>query len=216
MSVALLQQQAGPRVLGGTVLGIDVANYQGDLYDELAMFPDVRHVVVRIGLSVEPADLDRIARRQVAQARESGRTVGFYFWCYRNVPSARSVVEAVNFIRSVHATTPVLWLDLETYMEGTAAYDPGPDALWLRDAVSMAGALRQRVGLYSGLWWIDEYFPGGQRAFREFAHLPIWLAQYDGLPTLDNVRLPLGWTVAHGKQYSGSPVDRNVFRRDVT
>ncbi len=196
------------------VHAIDVSNYNGDLADEFAAHPEAELVVVRIGLKCEPPSLRDIARAQVQQSVEAGKRVAFYVWGYRSYDPQSTRGEALDFMVSLpQPDMPMLWLDCETYTDRRGnVLDPGPDAVWIR--AFLAGLTR--VGIYTGRWWIEGYFPGGEGAFSEFSDRRLWLAQYDDDPNLDTVILPQGFTSAAGKQYSGDPVDLNVFRREFT
>jgi hypothetical protein len=207
---------APPAPLTGTVLGIDISNHNGELWDEFAAYPDHEHVIVRIPLSVEPAWLYVVAVQQCRQVLAEGRTLGFYVWPYLNVSPLLTIREAVTFARANGFRMPVLWIDEETYHG--ASFDPGPDAPWLRSAFAECDRLGVRSGHYSAAWWVDGYFPGGFPAFAEFNARPVWVADYNGIPTLDavgSVWARYGFQVV-GHQYRGSPVDLDVFDRSVT
>jgi hypothetical protein len=190
------------------VPAIDVSSHQPrDLRHLIREFRPA-HVITKLYLPEESIPQAH-TRAQLDSAQAAGCTVGGYVWCYRSLDPAKTVRDAVGLARSCGVELPVLWLDCETY-EGST-FDPGPDAAWLRAAVAQAERLGVRPGIYTGHWWVRDHFPGGAAAFADFNQLPLWLADYDGLPAL-NFRRPFsGFTRLHGKQYSADGLDLNVF-----
>ncbi|MGE3911802.1 MAG: GH25 family lysozyme, partial [Chloroflexota bacterium] len=155
-------------------------------------------------------------RAQIASARAAGCTIGGYVWCYRDLDPRKTVRDAVTLARSSGVTLPILWLDCETYTSNGTVHDPGPDGAWLQKAISEAAGLGSPVGIYTAGWWWREFMDNT----RDFAEVPLWLAQYDGIPQVDVVSLFGGWLRASGKQWAvklpdGGELDRNVFLGQV-
>jgi GH25 family lysozyme M1 (1,4-beta-N-acetylmuramidase) len=192
------------------IRGIDVSSHQPrDLAAILAEY-EVQHVVVKAYLPVEIIGQD-YTRAQVASAQQNDCSVGFYVWAYRSVDPRATVRWGAELARSCGVEPAVLWIDCETYQG--RSFDPGPDGPWLRAAIDEAQLVGMPLGIYTGWWWIDGYYPGGVAAFAEFSHLPLWVADYDGDPDLANVWSGWardGWRVL-GKQYRGSPIDLDTF-----
>jgi GH25 family lysozyme M1 (1,4-beta-N-acetylmuramidase) len=143
---------------------------------------------------------------QIESARANGCTVGGYLWLYTSDDPRRQVREAVALAERARLRLPVLWLDVEPYLDGSL-----PSVAQIREAVDECRRLRVSPGIYTGAWvW------GRLGDTTEFASLPLWVAQYDGRSSLEEVRLFGGWSAAAGKQYADQPLDRDVFGEEVT
>ncbi len=192
------------------VSALDVSNYN-DLASDLARFPGTRGVVVRAPLSVEPLALRRIALEQIELLRERNLLIAMYVWGYRDVDPIKTIQDVVDFCASINLVLPMLWLDLETYGDS-----PGPDFAWIKRFTDHCKALGIPTGLYTGRWWVEGYFAGSWSTFSHFNDLPVWVAQYDDVETLD---VHPAWTregfTVWGKQFSGTPIDRDVFLPDA-
>jgi hypothetical protein len=193
------------------VSAIDVSSHQSRDLRSIIEAHRPTHVVVKLYLPEESISQDH-TRAQIVSARAAGCTVGGYVWCYRDLDPRKTVRDAVTLARSSGVSLPILWLDCETYNVNNEVRDPGPDALWLRAAVAEAQALGVRVGLYTAAWWWREFMDNT----REFAELPLWLAEFDNKADIEDVNLFGGWTRASGKQWSvklpgGGELDRDVF-----
>ena len=198
-----------------TATALDVSSHQprdlGGLVEQF--WPE--HIVVKGYLPIESIPQDH-TRAQVQSARDNGCTVGMYVWCYRSADPVGTIVSILELCESMNLVLPILWLDLETYTDRDGnVIDPGPDAPWLRKAFEACDSVGMKAGIYTGLWWIRGHFPGGELAFSEFAERPIWLSDYDGQANLDTP-LPYGFAEVSGKQWTSTPVDRNVFLRKYT
>jgi hypothetical protein len=142
---------------------------------------------------------------QMASAKANGCTVGGYMWCYKDADPRLSVREALALAKQAGVTLPILWLDMEPFTDGTM-----PDAYWLSQAVDECVLRGVKAGVYTGSWcW---------NLGTAFKALPLWVAQYSGGPTLDDIQLFGGWTsdMVWGKQYIGEGLDQDVFRREAT
>lgn len=201
------------------VRSMDVSNYQGNLLDEFAAHPEINHVVIRTPLPWEPPSLRTIAIDQIQEAKEAGKSIGAYTWCYRSAGPEDTIDASIDFWMSQDVVLPILWLDEETYNNRHGqVIDPGPDSPWLRRAIERAKNMETPVGHYTAGWWIDGHFPGGFNEFREFRDIPIWLADYRTEQTWD--ALHSWWTsrgfTFWGWQYRGDPLDLNFFVPEAT
>jgi hypothetical protein len=170
------------------------------------------HVIVKGYLEIESPPQD-VTRAQVASARANGCSVGMYVWCYRSASPYTTIDDIVALCASVELALPLLWLDCETY-ENT---DPGPDADWLAKAVEYAETKYQMAcGIYTGLWWIQGHFPGGEAEFANFARLPQWWSVYDNVADIDRFIRGAGVVELAAKQYTATPVDLSVIRDEYT
>ena len=188
---------------------MDVASYQPRDLTALITEHNVKHVVVRMYLPGETPSPDH-SRAQVTSALLNGCSVSPYMWAYRSFDPVASVRNALQVARSEGLDPAILWLDCETYLD----VDHGPAVTWLLRAVRECGRRGVLAGLYSAVWWLQGYL----QDWSDFTGLPLWLAQYDGNPTLDDVVLPAGWRpdMLWGKQYSADGIDLDVFRRAAT
>lgn len=185
--------------MGGSVTdlmkAIDVSNWQpGDLGPLIAQHKP-QHVVVR--LSTESQNNLDIARLQLSTALEAGCTVSGYIWCYWHLSPTEHAQQALSVADGFPLAR--VWFDCED--------DPaGQLDDWLSQAVDLAERRGQRCGVYARKsWWQAN---GDSRGF---TRLPLWVAQYDGIPELDIVGVFGGWARAAGKQWTDSPIDRSVF-----
>lgn len=92
-----------------------------------------------------------------------------------------------------------VWLDCEQGEDDTPPYGGGMEtAEMVRLAITIAGERGYEVGIYSAKWWFDRFL----HEVTEFATLPLWAAQYDGVQ--DTAIVPFGgWDRAEMKQYAG-------------
>lgn len=195
---------------------LDVSSHQSRDLTTLIRAHQPKHVIVKLYTAWESVPWDHTAA-QVRSALDNGCTVGGYVWAYRSVTPERMVDDLIARCASIGLVLPLCWIDCETYHDrsGNVA-DPGPDAEWLARFVEQAETVYgMACGLYTGAWWVDGYFPGGREAFAQFKRLPLWLADYDGDPTLDSALLP-GWPTVACKQYTSTPVDLNAIRGEYT
>ena len=153
-------------------------------------------------------------RAQVASAQAHGCSVGGYVWGYRSSDPEETIDAVIALCASMGLVLPLLWVDAESY--GNPVTDPGPDSAWLRAAKARSDTYGMKLGIYTGVWWVDGHFPGGQAAFAEFADWPLWLADYRNWGGIEHVPKPLGFTQLEGWQWSGAPIDRDWFDESVT
>ncbi len=194
-----------------TQKAMDVSSYQPRNLSALIATHKPQHVIPKLYLPIENVSQEH-SRAQIRSAWANGCTVGGYVWCYGSADPYATIDSVVTLCASVDLILPLLWLDCETYAD-----DPGPNADWLSRAVDHAERdYGMTCGIYTGLWWINGHFPGGQAEFSNFARLPIWLSDYDGNPDINDVTLPQGWTEAAAKQYTATPVDLSSIRDQYT
>jgi hypothetical protein len=198
-----------------TVKAIDVSSHQPANLTNIIHQHRPEHVIVKLYMPWDNISFDHTAQ-QVASARDQGCTVGGYVWAYRSQDPIATIDRVIGRCASIGLVLPLLWIDCETYDTQTS-HDPGPDADWLARAVDHAERVYgMACGIYTGIWWIDGHFPGGQGEFSSFSRLPIWLSEYDHIPDINNIVLPMGWTQAAAKQYSADGIDLNVIRPEYT
>ena len=191
---------------GRLLRGIDVSNYQPPDLAGLIRQYHAEHVVVR--LSTESQRHREIAWAQLLSALGNGCSVSGYVWCYWDLDPRQHVQDALGVLSEAGLgpnEVRMVWLDVED-TESLALSRCSVDE-WLRQAVSVVEAAGYRVGIYTGQWFWQPRVRG------DFSRLPLWAAQYDGIPTLESVRLFGGWTreMVWGKQYSGDEIDLDVF-----
>lgn len=150
---------------------------------------------------------------QARTARDRGLGVAFYPWLYAGIEGGRQVDDAMQGVKAAGGQGSALLLDCETYTDGS-----NPDRAVVLAAKAEARNVAPIVGGYTGLWWIDGYYPGGQAGWaQDMGDVWHWLSQYDGVRTLESTRLPAGVPFERlgGKQFTGSPVDLSIFRADA-
>ncbi len=196
---------------------IDVSSHQPTNLTTLIHQHGPSHVIVKLYMPWESVSFNHSAQ-QITSARANGCTVGGYVWAYRSADPLATIDQVIARCASVDLVLPLLWIDCETYTDkdGTIL-DEGPNADWLAKAVEHAeNNYDMPCGVYTGLWWINDHFPGGQAEFANFARLPIWLSDYDNDPNINAVELPQGWTEAAAKQYTDKPIDMSSIRDQYT
>jgi hypothetical protein len=174
--------------------------------------PDV--VVIKAYQSIElGATGFRYTVAQAHTARDRGKDVAFYGWLYANIDGGRQMESAHKSITLAGEDGAPLYVDLETYTDGSS---PSRQVcLQARDALPNYTPI---PGNYTGLWWIDGHYRGGQAQYSaDWGDTWTWLSQFDGNPTLASTQLPGGYPPDKlgGKQYRGSPVDMSTFRSDA-
>jgi hypothetical protein len=194
---------------------IDCSSHQPRNLTSLIQTHRPDHVIVKGYLPIESISQEH-TRAQVRSARDNGCSVGLYCWAYRSADPIKTIDDIIVLCASMDLVLPLLWIDCETY-DSQTTHDPGPDADWLAKAVHHAeNTYGMACGIYTGKWWVDGHFPGGQGEFAKFNRLPLWLSHYDDVPDIDRIRLPLGWDSVAAKQYTSNPIDLNVIREEYT
>lgn len=193
------------------VRGCDVSNYQDRDLGSLIERYQIEHVVVRLWLPEEIPE-EEYSFDQADSARDHGCTVGAYFWLYGTLDPVKQARDAVDLMQRCGIEGVPLWVDLETYAErsGGISY---PTRLETQAACAEIKRLGAEPGIYTGNWFVRDYWGG---TVGELATYYVWLADYSSEPGL-NIYSPY-WPreLVVGHQYTGSPVDLDVFRADVT
>src|SRR5690606_10047151 len=119
--------------------------------------------------------------------------VSGYLWVYKD--TSRDDVAAVLRLADVaDVKLSTLWLDVEDT-------ESVPHPMTVDLLASEAERLGQRAGIYTGKWWYDRYW--GERVSSDFlAKLPLWVAEYDGIPDLNQWTSFGEWKSLAGKQYA--------------
>ncbi len=182
--------------------GIDVSNYQpADLTELIARY-QAEHVAVR--LSTESDKHREIAIAQLRSVAANGCTVSGYIWCYWNQKPWSHIADALSIIQEAQAPVQMIWLDVED----EAGAERGLIRDWLNAALDEVAKRGYSAGIYTGQWFWAVYGAGDS-----YSHVPLWTAQYDGVPDLDSVKLFGGWAreLVWGKQYGADEIDLDVF-----
>ncbi len=184
------------------VRAMDVSSYQPTDLTALIQEHHIEHVIVRLYQPNEQPSQD-VTREQIASARTNGCTVGGYMWLYADWESRQQVRDVLALARECNLDLPVLWIDYEPYTDDTM-----PTLEQLREAIIECRALGVRPGIYTGGWcWIHGDV---------LTDVPLWAAQYDGIPDPDVFTPFGGWTQCAIKQYSAEGIDLNIARREYT
>lgn len=177
-------------------LAIDVSNYSTRFNASALAQAGVKRAVVQIVN-------ERVTthRQQIPALLAAGIEVEAYV--YQWFSGGESFIrQRMNWALDELAFYPDVrrvWLDCEQGEDDDPPYGGG---LYTRDmirlAVSLAGERGYEVGIYSAKWWMDRFL----HEVTEFAHLPLWVAQYDGRQ--DTAFVPFGgWERCEMKQYAG-------------
>lgn len=187
------------------ISGLDISNHQGELsvnWFRARLAEGWQHFIIRGGL--ERQAFRDLARRQAINAMDAGGTIDFYHWIYFSADNpVRLAQDAVatfgDLDRGIH------WLDIE---DPGYVLSPVENVQWLHRCVQEFELADRQVGIYTGRWFWVPYMGNS----REFTHLALWTADYDGVPDLRVWRRYGGWELVVGKQYGDTGgLDRDVF-----
>lgn len=191
--------------------GIDISNYQGEVTQSLTdcwKASGIGHVFVRG--SLETADKTALAQRQMAAIQAAGIPFSVYVWMYSSWGPMETIDAALAAFDSYGAIAYAIDCEEQADIGNVAQ-----NTEWIRSAVAELQAENKLAVIYTGAWWWnDNRYMGGSTAF---ASLPLWNADYDGVPDLSEWTPYGGWTGLIGKQYSdsttvcGEVVDLDVF-----
>lgn len=193
---------------GALIDALDVSSAQPQDLSALIEQYGPSHIVVKLYSAVEAARYQAWTLAQAKSARDNGCTVGGYIWIYSSPVDPRHTVQsALDLADQAGIALPIAWLDAETYTDGSY-----PTIDTLEAAADEVQRLGLKPGVYTGGWFWKGHLGNTPR----LGDLPLWSSQYDDVASLDNVTLYGGWTRERvgGKQWSGSPVDRSVFRAE--
>ena len=204
-------------------LSVDFANYAGNLTaiqaDVLDNFP---LVIVRASLETWN-NQRKITQQQLStlHGRTSHQAYGWCYWYQEPRELVREWLRLLDPFDSSYYRDPVLgkilWLDAE---EKPVGYDV---IGWLKQAADECLRNGFTPGIYTGGWWARDY----RIDFRPLSHLPLWAAEYDGIPDVNDFFAFGGWSKPWMKQYDGDTevgislgfvdnVDLNVFEPSPT
>jgi glycosyl hydrolase family 25 len=184
------------------VNGLDVSNWTGADIPPLIEAYQPAHLVAR--LSTESQYARYLARQQLEAGRQAGLSLSGYIWCSWDASPEERTADALSVASGFDLAT--VWFDAEEGNPGGKIDD------WLSRAVDLAERRGFRAGVYCNAgWWRAQ---GDSQGFKR---LPLWLASWNGLASLDVPpgAIPGGWTVLAGHQYQSDP-DLSVFDRAVT
>ncbi len=196
-----------------TQLAVDISNYQGNVSQQT--FERWRDEGVRTVIcGTDGSQQFPVAfPAQVERARAAGLTTEAYVYLYFSqgadgvVRRTSLKLDMVAHVGGIHC----IWLDCEDTTSGLPPATLVGIIAAARDAVLARGF---ECGIYTGRWWWEPYTAND----RGFWDRPLWLAQYNGVQTLDMEPLG-GWTELHRKQYTDkgslggvSPLDLNIER----
>jgi GH25 family lysozyme M1 (1,4-beta-N-acetylmuramidase) len=193
-----------PPNTGPPVHGVDISNYQADVTLLLPTLTawNVEHVVVR--LSTESEDRRQTAIRQLQILSHVGFTVSGYVWAYFWASPMAHIDAALSVADAAGVPLTMIWFDCED--DDSAS--PVSVSTWLDQAVWAVQSHDYRAGIYTGRYWWRDHAGDTDR----FSHLPLWLANYDEVPELTSSVMPFaGWNELAGKQYTSTPLDRDIF-----
>lgn len=207
-SVLLTRPQRSQEPNLGVVQGVDVSRYQGDIRPWLETWTawGIEHVVVQ--LQTVPSGYEALAIDQLQVAHAVGLTCGGYIWAHWEWEPAACVAASLDVARAAGVPLGTIWLDAEDPVPAGGA------AVWLQDACRVVEAAGFRAGVYTGrYWWRDN--TGDSDALSDH---PLWVANYDGNPSLDSQPLFGSWPreLLAGKQWTSDPLDRDTFATWVT
>jgi hypothetical protein len=191
------------------ILGIDISNYNGVPSPEQLQSwkgQGVQHVVVRA--SLERQQLEDTAHQQLQVCRDAGFQVAAYVWAYFSEDPKDTAQAALDLYDQFSPDT--YWLDCEETDPQWAGSSPGQRQQWLGACVSAFEDAGKRVGVYTGSWWWVPYMDNSPL----FADLPLWDADYDGVADDNDWSHYGGWSERAGKQYSGNPIDLDVWHEE--
>jgi hypothetical protein len=199
------------------VAAIDVSDSQPKDLSALIAKYGATHVVVKLYLMAEGGKTKQTyTLMQAASAKASGASVGGYVWGYSSEDPRDTARQATGLYRRAGCVGP-LRLDVEEYTYQDGHMEPPLTVEWIEafvDECDVLGVSTRIPVVYTRLQYIRDTFPGGLAAFATLAgKVDLWLANYDGVATLDS-ETPPGFRLV-GKQYAGAPIDVDVFDADT-
>jgi len=180
------------------MLVLDISNYGGELPASVVAdwkTAGVQKVVV--GVDLAPGH-PMLARRQLKAASDGGLEIEVYRYCYWGA----DVHASLQLLAAAIAGLPVqrIWLDFED--DSAPHYGVQQELVcgWIADCLAAAEDLWPgMIGVYTARWWWEPYTGNIPR----FSSYPLWVAEYDGDPSLNFTRFG-GWSACFRKQYWGS------------
>lgn len=188
---------------------MDVSNYQPANLHDLIVAHNIDHVIVRIPQRVEGQALHTRARAQIQSVWNEGKTLGMYYWLYKDVNIRQQIDDVTAFLADMQAAVPLYWPDIEPYLTN----DNLPTIEQIKEAGSIHDEYSQPNGIYTGPWVWSLLRNVSDPAINS---KPLWTAEYNNKPTLIDTTMYGGWTSCVGHQYTSDPVDLNVFDKRYT
>lgn len=202
------------RAAAAPLYGVDISNWDGPISDawvQCCMAQGVRVFVPR--LSLETAGKRDIAYQQLEVVQRNGGITPGYVWEYTTNNPYDDAQQLLDWYGDRGVVRYCVDAEETKYI-----LDPAGNARWLDTFLHV---LIDATGLtpiiYTAPWWWRP-FMGNSHAFKDY---PLWYANYDGVPTLDNPGPFGGWDgQLAAKQYDGGSwpfaicqrtVDRDVF-----
>lgn len=189
--------------------GLDISNYNGvPSPGQLQSWRDqgIQHVVVRA--SLERQELSDIAHQQLQVLGDAGFRLAVYVWAYFSEDAVTTANEALSLYSEY--SPDHYWLDCEETDPRWAGTSPSQRVAWIHDFVGAVQAQGGKPGIYTGQWWWVPYMDNSA----EFSDLPLWDADYDGVADDNDWSHYGGWSERAGKQYSGNPIDLDVWHEE--
>lgn len=216
------------------ILGIDAAYSSLDilsiLKESLSRFNAAPEVLVQC--LWDGGHVPTAAVQNIRQALDLGMVAAIYLNPYRivrhgesrlRVPAVETVMQAArSALGDLWEKIAFVAVDVERLLDPPSPQGVDPISLTLEAAIDMMRRIRdlgKRPILYTARWFWVGYLRDPRPA--ELDGALVWLAQYDGKPSLHALRSDFGprWVV-FGKQFLGSTllkggtVDFNVFQVD--
>lgn len=194
-----------------TALAIDCSNYTGPITPQQAAdlhAAGVRKAIVQI---VNPTIL--VHRDQIPALLGAGIEVEVYVYVwFPDVAFASGRVAWACAEAAAWPSIKMVWLDCEQSNGDTPPFDyvHAATSPTIRACVAAVETAGMSPGIYTAAWW---WIPGTTNS-REWAHLPLWNANYDLDPDLDPVDYG-GWTVPRMEQYAGTSTLAGVTMIDL-
>lgn len=176
-------------------LAVDVSNYTGPISPAQAQAlrdAGVGRVVVQI-VDPPPGYPPSVFRQQIPVLIDAGLEVETYVYLWLAGNTGQQVRDTITKVTPWRdRLSPRLWLDVE---DVSVPEDQDANVRAVQTAV---GACSMSPGVYTAGWYWRPYM--GDTA--AFAHLPLWVAQYDGEASFRFAPFG-GWSACAMKQHIG-------------
>lgn len=187
---------------------IDVSNYSGPIthYQAAALYnAGVRRCVVQL---VNERILTH--REQIPTLLDAGIEVQFYVYVWFSAGEAfmqSRIAWAAREADAYPGASKMMWLDCEQADTDNPPFDYVhlPVSPTIRASVDAVRQYGYQPGIYTAAWW---WKPGAGDS-HEWSDLPLWVANYDGDPTMYEAGFG-GWGLPAMKQYVGDQTLANV------
>lgn len=172
-------------------LAIDMSSWGGRFTDEEA--EAAKAAGVRLNIVNTWGEW---CRQQAEMTLAHALNLEAYTYLYFSLnPSAR-VQQGLDALYGF-ALPGIYWLDAE---DDPGGLSPSKVVAYFREAVAAVEAHGLQPGIYTRRsWWVPN-----TDDCQDFAHLPLWDARYDGVPSMDYFEDYGGWPRPLMKQYAGT------------